>query len=221
MAKARLPRRGEIWTVRFDPSVGAEIRKIRPAVVVSVDTIGRLPLRIVVPVTDWQSTFAQLPWFVYLPASSANGWNVQVTDETTGHSGLIVLNSKYGPMLPAFSTQAIGNALGWGLVNDTQRSRKKHRQQRMPHRSRKKHRQQRMSLRSEKKHRQQRRSHRSFPRQKRTLKKASITNPKCSLTNPKCSPVSATTTAMGTRWVMPKSMGTAQGLLFSNDPAHG
>jgi len=73
MAKARLPRRGEIWTVRFDPSVGAEIRKIRPAVVVSVDTIGRLPLRIVVPVTDWQSTFAQLPWFVYLPASSANG----------------------------------------------------------------------------------------------------------------------------------------------------
>jgi len=34
------------------------------------------------------------------------------------------------------------------------------------------------------------------PLQKRTLKKASITNPKCS-------PVSATTTAMGTRWVTP------------------
>ena len=58
----------------------------------------------------------------FMPASSANGWNVQVTDETTGHSGLIVLNSKYGPMLPAFSTQAIGNALGWGLVNDTPNS---------------------------------------------------------------------------------------------------
>ena len=57
---------------------------------------------------------------------------------------------------------------------------------------------------------------------KADTKKVSITNPKCSLTNPKCSPVSATTTAMGTRWVMPKSMGTAQGgLLFSNDPAHG
>jgi mRNA interferase MazF len=59
--------------VRFDPSVGAEIRKLRPAVVVSVDTVGRLPLRIVVPVTDWQPDFAQLPWFVELPMSMSNG----------------------------------------------------------------------------------------------------------------------------------------------------
>ena len=56
---------------------------------------------------------------------------------------------------------------------------------------------------------------------KADTKKASITNPKCSLTNPKCSPVSATTTAMGTRWVMPKNMGTDQGVFFSSDPAHG
>jgi mRNA interferase MazF len=73
MAKARLPQRGEIWPVQFDPSVRAEIRKIRPAVVVSLDTIGRLPLRIVVPLTDWQDPFAQLPWFVALPASPSNG----------------------------------------------------------------------------------------------------------------------------------------------------
>jgi len=33
-----------------------------------------------------------------------------------------VLDSKYGPMLPAFSTQQIGNALGWGSVNDTPNS---------------------------------------------------------------------------------------------------
>jgi mRNA interferase MazF len=59
--------------VRFDPSVGAEIRKVRPAVVVSVDTVGRLPLRIVVPLTDWQHAFASLPWFVYLPVSPTNG----------------------------------------------------------------------------------------------------------------------------------------------------
>jgi mRNA interferase MazF len=30
-------RRGEIWWVRFDPSIGGEIRKTRPAVVVSND----------------------------------------------------------------------------------------------------------------------------------------------------------------------------------------
>jgi hypothetical protein len=42
---------------------------------------------------------------------------------------------------------------------------------------------------------------------------------KASITNPKCSPVSATITAMGTRWVMPKNLGTAQEVSFSVDPA--
>jgi hypothetical protein len=49
----------------------------------------------------------------------AVGWNITVTDLTRGHSGTIVLASKYGPLLPLFSAQQIGNALGWGLVNDT------------------------------------------------------------------------------------------------------
>ena len=34
-------------------------------------------------------------------------------------STTIVLNSKHGPLLPLYSTQQIGNALGWGLVDDT------------------------------------------------------------------------------------------------------
>ena len=54
--------------------------------------------------------------------TTSQGWNITVTDLTTGHSGTIVLNSKYGPLLPLFSTQQIGNALGWGLVNDTPNS---------------------------------------------------------------------------------------------------
>jgi hypothetical protein len=45
MARAQRPQRGEIWTVQFDPSVGAEIRKHRPAVVCNLNAIGRLPLR--------------------------------------------------------------------------------------------------------------------------------------------------------------------------------
>ncbi len=73
MAKAPPPQRGEIWMVQFGPSVGAEIRKIRPAVVISLNTVGRLPLRIVVPLTDWQDAFVQLPWFVLLPMSPTNG----------------------------------------------------------------------------------------------------------------------------------------------------
>ena len=67
------PNRGEIWMIDFDPAVGPEIQKIRPAVVISVDTVGRLPLRLVVPVTDWKPRYASYPWFVELPATPDNG----------------------------------------------------------------------------------------------------------------------------------------------------
>jgi hypothetical protein len=64
MAIAPTPKRGEIWLVDFDPAVGAEIRKIRPAVVINVDNIGRLPLRMVVPVTDWKPLYASFPFSI-------------------------------------------------------------------------------------------------------------------------------------------------------------
>ncbi len=47
------PRRGEVWRVAFDPSPGGEIRKPRPATVVSNDAANRLLSRIqVVPITS-------------------------------------------------------------------------------------------------------------------------------------------------------------------------
>ena len=73
MATVPAPKRGEVWLIDFDPSVGAEIRKIRPPVVISLDTVGRLPLRLVVPITDWRPQYASYPWFVELPVSSTNG----------------------------------------------------------------------------------------------------------------------------------------------------
>lgn len=67
------PMRGEVWWVRFDPSMGAEIQKTRTAVVVSVPGVGRLPLRVVVPITEWQARYASYPWMVNLPVSPKNG----------------------------------------------------------------------------------------------------------------------------------------------------
>ena len=67
------PKRGDVWNIGFDPAVGAEIQKVRPAVVLSTDSVGRLPLKIVVPITDWKSSYANFAWFVHLPATPDSG----------------------------------------------------------------------------------------------------------------------------------------------------
>ncbi|NJL35705.1 MAG: type II toxin-antitoxin system PemK/MazF family toxin [Leptolyngbyaceae cyanobacterium RM2_2_4] len=65
--------RGEIWVVRLDPTVGTEISKTRPTVIVNDDAVGILPLKIIVPITDWKERYATRPWMVKLEPSSENG----------------------------------------------------------------------------------------------------------------------------------------------------
>jgi len=53
-------KRGEVWWVEFDPAIGSEIRKTRPAVIVSNDAANRNLSRVVViPLTS--STQRQYP----------------------------------------------------------------------------------------------------------------------------------------------------------------
>lgn len=59
--------------MNFNPAVGAEIQKLRPAVVINIPEVGRLPLAIVVPITEWHPAFAKLSWFVRLQPNHANG----------------------------------------------------------------------------------------------------------------------------------------------------
>ena len=64
--------RGEVWLINLDPMVGAEISKTRPAVIVSEDAIGILPLRVVVPLTEWWERYAVAPWLVRVEPDQDN-----------------------------------------------------------------------------------------------------------------------------------------------------
>jgi mRNA interferase MazF len=68
-----VPRRGEIWRVEFDPVKGDEIRKSRPAIVISSDVFTPLKTKLVVPLTSWQDKFLNSEWMVKIVADTTNG----------------------------------------------------------------------------------------------------------------------------------------------------
>ncbi len=66
-------KQGEIWLVKFYPQVGSEISKLRPAIVINHDTIGRLPLKTIVPITDWKANYIHYPWMIQIQKNKDNG----------------------------------------------------------------------------------------------------------------------------------------------------
>jgi mRNA interferase MazF len=66
-------KRGEIWLVNLDPTIGSEIKKTRPAVIISSDLVGILPLKIVVPFTNWKDRYASATWMVRIDPDENNG----------------------------------------------------------------------------------------------------------------------------------------------------
>ena len=73
MTTKPVPKRGEVWTVNFDPTIGTEIRKTRPAVVISSDAVGKLPIKLIAPITNWKEYFNQNLWHIQLEPSAENG----------------------------------------------------------------------------------------------------------------------------------------------------
>jgi len=57
-------KQGEIWLITLDPTIGAEIRKTRPAIVVNDNALGKLPLKVIIPLTDWKAPYSIAPWMV-------------------------------------------------------------------------------------------------------------------------------------------------------------
>ncbi len=65
-------KRGDIWLTNFDPIVGAEIKKVRPAIIVSSDGVGKLPIKLIAPITDWKEYYAENIWHVKIEANIKN-----------------------------------------------------------------------------------------------------------------------------------------------------
>ena len=65
-------KRNEIWWVNLDPTVGQEIQKIRPCIIVNDDTIGTLPLRVIIPLTDWKERYNYSDWMVKIDIDNQN-----------------------------------------------------------------------------------------------------------------------------------------------------
>lgn len=66
-------RRSEVWLLNLAPTIGAELQKTRPVVIVNDDEVGLLPLRVVVPLTEWKERYAVAPWMVRIEPKPENG----------------------------------------------------------------------------------------------------------------------------------------------------
>jgi len=68
-------KQSEIWFINLDPTLGAEIKKTRPAVIINDNTLGRLPLKIIVPITNWKESYGAAPWMVKIEPDDQNNLN--------------------------------------------------------------------------------------------------------------------------------------------------
>lgn len=66
-------KQSEIWLIDLDPTKGAEIQKKRPGIIVNDDRLGKLPLKIIVPITDWKDRYGIAPWMVKIEPNDTNG----------------------------------------------------------------------------------------------------------------------------------------------------
>lgn len=104
--------RGEIWLLNLSPTLGAEMQKTRPAVIVNDDEVGILPLRVIVPITDWKDRYAQAPWMVRLEPSPENG--LSKTSTADAFQVRSVSEQRFVSRLGGLSPEnmdAVGNAL--------------------------------------------------------------------------------------------------------------
>ena len=66
-------KQGSIWQVNLDPTMGSEIKKSRPCLILNSDKVGKLALKVIAPITDFKEHYALVPWMVTLEPTKENG----------------------------------------------------------------------------------------------------------------------------------------------------
>lgn len=65
--------RGEIWHTFSDPTVGDEIQKSRPCVIINSNALGKLRIKLVAPITEWKDSFSGNLWHTMIKPDAQNG----------------------------------------------------------------------------------------------------------------------------------------------------
>ncbi|HDZ4980761.1 TPA: type II toxin-antitoxin system PemK/MazF family toxin [Campylobacter jejuni] len=77
MASSKIVKYGELWIADFEPQVGEEITKKRPALILSNNLFNsNQKLVFVVPLTTWQDKFYKGIWFLKIDKNATNNLNV-------------------------------------------------------------------------------------------------------------------------------------------------
>lgn len=77
MVSSKIVKYGELWIADFEPQVGEEITKKRPALILSNNLFNsNQKLVFVVPLTTWQDRFYKGIWFLKIDKNATNNLNV-------------------------------------------------------------------------------------------------------------------------------------------------
>ncbi|MBK1973019.1 type II toxin-antitoxin system PemK/MazF family toxin [Campylobacter sp. TTU-622] len=77
MVSSKIVKYGELWIADFEPQVGEEITKKRPALILSNNLFNSSQkLVFVVPLTTWQDKFYKGIWFLKINKNVVNNLNV-------------------------------------------------------------------------------------------------------------------------------------------------
>jgi len=68
-------KQGEIWQINLDPTIGSEMKKTRPCIILNSNAIGKLPLKVIAPITDFKPHYTKVPWMVIIEPNSTNNLN--------------------------------------------------------------------------------------------------------------------------------------------------